>query len=99
MVTGTSGTSGAQTAPDTQTTVTNNGSMGKDAFLSLLVTQLQNQNPLQPQADGEFLAQLAQFSSLEQLQEIRGDMSSLRGLFETALVQGTAPTETTEGGA
>ncbi|WP_434628997.1 flagellar hook assembly protein FlgD [Pseudomonas sp. Z1-29] len=39
--------------------------LGKDAFLQLLVTQLNNQNPLEPQDNGEFVAQLAQFSSLE----------------------------------
>jgi flagellar basal-body rod modification protein FlgD len=59
--------------------------LGRDAFLSLLVTQLQHQDPMQPQADGEFLAQLAQFSSLEQLQTISGDTTALRDFFEGAL--------------
>jgi len=51
--------------------------LGKDAFMSLLVTQMQHQNPLEPQADGAFLAQLAQFSSLEQLQGINDNVSKL----------------------
>jgi flagellar basal-body rod modification protein FlgD len=59
--------------------------MGRDAFLALLVTQLQHQNPLEPKADGEFLAQLAQFSSLENLQEIKQDMAALRSLIETGV--------------
>ena len=70
--------------------------LGRDAFLSLLVTQLQHQNPLEPQADGEFLAQLAQFSSLEQLQDIRDDMSALRASFD--LVLATGGDATSEGG-
>lgn len=65
--------------------------LGRDAFLQLLVTQLQNQNPLEPQADGEFLAQLAQFSSLEQLQEIKGDIAALRTFFESAIADGSTP--------
>jgi flagellar basal-body rod modification protein FlgD len=69
--------------------VSANATLGKDAFLGLLVAQMQNQNPLQPQADGEFLAQLAQFSSLEQLQEIRQDIAALVQLFDRALVQST----------
>lgn len=54
--------------------------LGREAFLQLLTTQMQNQNPLQPQADGEFLAQLAQFSSLEQLQGIHEDTSTILGI-------------------
>jgi len=45
--------------------------LGRDAFLQLLTTQLAHQDPVQPQADGEFIAQLATFSSLEQLTEMR----------------------------
>jgi flagellar basal-body rod modification protein FlgD len=80
---------GATTTPATTTpAVTTAGNkktdgLGRDAFLSLLVTQLQHQDPLEPQADGEFLAQLAQFSSLESLQDIRTDMAALRSLIET----------------
>jgi flagellar basal-body rod modification protein FlgD len=56
--------------------------LGRDAFLSLLVTQLEHQNPLEPQPDGEFLAQLAQFSSLESLQQMKDDLSALLALAE-----------------
>jgi flagellar basal-body rod modification protein FlgD len=66
--------------------------LGREAFLQLLVTQMQHQDPLEPQANGEFLAQLAQFTSLESLQEIRGDIAALRTLFELGLGQTTSPT-------
>lgn len=39
--------------------------LGKDAFMKLLVSQLQNQDPINPQSNEDFIAQLAQFSSLE----------------------------------
>ena len=60
--------------------------LGRNAFLNLLVTQLQHQDPTQPQADGEFLAQLAQFSALEQLQQMNSRLKAIEDL-----VAGTAP--------
>ena len=58
------------------TTKARTDGLGRDAFLQLLVTQMSHQNPLKPQEDGAFIAQLAQFSSLEQLTNID---STLKG--------------------
>ena len=57
-----------------------NDALGKDAFLTLLVTQMQNQDPLDPQDNGEYLAQLAQFSSLEQMTNVADNLSSLSSI-------------------
>jgi flagellar basal-body rod modification protein FlgD len=69
-------TSTSSSSSDT-TTKKADTSLGKDAFLQLLVTQLQHQDPTAPQADGEFIAQLAQFSSLEQLTGIQTQLQSI----------------------
>jgi flagellar basal-body rod modification protein FlgD len=51
--------------------------LGQDAFLQLLTTQLAHQDPTAPQADGEFIAQLAQFSSLEQLTQMQNTLQKI----------------------
>lgn len=51
--------------------------MGRDAFLQLLVTKLRNQDPTNPATDTDFLAQLAQFSALEQLTSINTAVTAL----------------------
>jgi flagellar basal-body rod modification protein FlgD len=51
--------------------------LGKDDFLKMLVTQLQNQDPLNPMEGTEFTAQLAQFSSLEQLSNVNENLEYL----------------------
>jgi flagellar basal-body rod modification protein FlgD len=59
--------------------VTGSSALGKDAFLQLLVTQLKNQNPLDPQDNTAFVAQLAQFSSLEGITTLNDTVNSLSG--------------------
>jgi len=54
-------------------------SLGRDAFLKLLITQLSHQDPTQPQSDGEFIAQLATFSSLEQLSQMNKTLEAIGG--------------------
>ena len=51
--------------------------LGKDQFLKILITQLQNQDPMQPMEDKEFIAQMAQFSSVEQLVNISTQLKTL----------------------
>jgi len=52
-------------------------SLDKDAFLKLLVSQVKNQDPMQPQGSTEYVAQLAQFSSLEQMQNLNDNIVGL----------------------
>lgn len=59
-----------QQAAATTSATAANSALGKDAFLQLLVTQMQYQDPLDPQDNSEYLAQLAQFSALEQMTNV-----------------------------
>lgn len=59
-----------------ESTRTANKTLGKSDFLQLLAAQLQYQNPLEPMSDSDFVAQLAQFSSLEQMETLNSTMST-----------------------
>lgn len=51
--------------------------LGKDEFLQILMTQLQNQDPTNPMDDREFISQMSQFSSLEQLMNMTKSIDTL----------------------
>lgn len=56
---------------------TGSSALGKDDFLKILMTQLQNQDPLNPMQDKDFVAQMATFSSLEQMTNMNSTLQTL----------------------
>lgn len=63
--------------------------LGQDAFLKLLITQLENQDPTQPKDDTEFIAQLATFTQLEKLTEIAASIKTLNENLTKSTPSGT----------
>jgi flagellar basal-body rod modification protein FlgD len=57
--------------------------LDKDAFMQLLVSQMQNQDPINPQSNEDFIAQLAQFSSLEQIENLNSSMDKMAAVEES----------------
>jgi flagellar basal-body rod modification protein FlgD len=70
--------------PSTPAATASSRAVSKDMFLQLLVAQLKNQDPLKPQDGSEFVAQLAQFSNLEQSIASRDDLDAIRQALLTA---------------
>lgn len=63
--------------------VTDGESLNKDDFLKLLITQLTHQDPTEPMKDREFIAQMAQFSTLEQMTNMSSDFERLAGILSS----------------
>lgn len=63
--------------PITGSSATSEGALGRDSFMELLVAQLENQDPLSPSTNEDLIAQLAQFSSLEEMEELNDNIVGL----------------------
>jgi flagellar basal-body rod modification protein FlgD len=68
------------------TSTTPQNELGEDSFMKLLVTQLQNQDPLEPMANEDYIAQLATFSSLEELETLNDSVVAMVALQQSNAV-------------
>src|SRR5690349_8345506 len=64
-------------------TVKKSNELGQDAFLELMITQMKNQDPLSPQSNSEFVAQLAQFSSVQGIEKLNANFNSFSSGFQS----------------
>ena len=78
MVSGVNNSSNSQAITNALAATSNNNSfVSQNTFLTLLITQLQNQDPMNPQDSSQFVAQLASFSSLEQMTQVNTKMETV----------------------
>lgn len=64
------------------------GRLGRETFLNLLLTQLRQQDPLKPMEDREFITQLAQFNTLEELHQLQQTLAATQSLEEAGQAAG-----------
>ena len=69
-------TSSVSNVAAANSTTENKNTLDKDAFLKLLVTQMQYQDPMEPTSNTEYMSQMAQFSSVEQMQNLTSTITS-----------------------
>jgi len=94
-ISGTQSAASTASAASSATNTTSNA-LDKDAFLKLLVTQLQNQDPMQPMEDKEFISQMAQFSSLEQMQQMNAGFTTMAQTSSSGFDSMTKSSSTTQ---
>src|ERR1700749_4978882 len=69
------------TTSSSSTSALGSSTLDKDAFMQLLITKLKNKHQTQPQDDSALLAQLAQFSTLEQMQQMNSTLTNISDFF------------------
>ena len=69
--------------PAAETAKKKSNELGQDAFLQLMITQMKNQDPLAPQSNSEFVAQLAQFSSVQGLEKLNTNFNTFSSSFNS----------------
>ena len=69
---------------NSQSQASEESDLGQDAFLKLMIAQLENQDPLSPAENGEFIAQLAQFSSVEGITNLNTSVGDLVSEFRSS---------------
>ncbi|MBS1874782.1 MAG: flagellar biosynthesis protein FlgD [Acidobacteria bacterium] len=98
---GTSATSGASGASTSKSTASATNSLANEnTFLQLFIAQLKNQDPMNPQDGTQFVAQLATFSNLEQVIQMRQDIGSIKTDLESYVTAASgAGSSTTSSGS